>query len=71
MILTLEPTPHLVLHTEGGNRYLPLMGKNYWTFGRSEDNTFKVYNIKLELFYLINYETCHRHQNSLPSSPGF
>ncbi|HEY9863244.1 MAG TPA: adenylate/guanylate cyclase domain-containing protein [Candidatus Obscuribacterales bacterium] len=39
---TLQPTPHLVLHTEGGNRYLPLMGKNYWTLGRSEDNNFVI-----------------------------
>ncbi|MDX2099710.1 MAG: adenylate/guanylate cyclase domain-containing protein [Leptolyngbyaceae cyanobacterium bins.59] len=33
-------TPHLVLHTETGNRYLPLVGGNCWTFGRSDDNNF-------------------------------
>ncbi|MFM6189769.1 FHA domain-containing protein [Planktothrix sp.] len=40
--VTWQTTPHLVLHTEGGNHYLPLMGKTYWTLGRNEDNTFVV-----------------------------
>ena len=40
--MTLQPTPHLVLPTEGGTHSLPLMGKTYWTLGRNEDNTFVV-----------------------------
>lgn len=35
-------TPHLVLRTEAGNRYLPLVGSNCWTIGRSEDNNFAI-----------------------------
>ncbi|MBW4575620.1 MAG: adenylate/guanylate cyclase domain-containing protein [Aphanothece sp. CMT-3BRIN-NPC111] len=33
-------TPHLLLQTESGNRYLPLAGSKCWTFGRSDDNNF-------------------------------
>ncbi|MBD1938582.1 FHA domain-containing protein [Microcoleus sp. FACHB-68] len=39
-MLKLQPTPHLVLRTEAGNRYLPLAGSSCWTIGRSEDNNF-------------------------------
>jgi adenylate cyclase len=38
MVVTLRPTPYLVLKTESGNRYLPLVGSNCWTVGRSDDN---------------------------------
>lgn len=38
--MTLQPTPHLVLRTDAGNRYLPLVGSNCWTIGRSDDNNF-------------------------------
>lgn len=38
--VTFQPTPHFILHIEGGDHYLPLTGKNYWTFGRHEDNNF-------------------------------
>jgi adenylate cyclase len=38
--VTLQPTPHLLLRTESGNRYLSLVGGNCWTIGRSEDNNF-------------------------------
>ncbi|MGD1717022.1 FHA domain-containing protein [Dapis sp. BLCC M172] len=38
-VVTLQP-PHLVLRTEAGDRYLPLVGNNCWTIGRSKDNTF-------------------------------
>ncbi|MGD1806445.1 FHA domain-containing protein [Dapis sp. BLCC M126] len=38
-VVTLQP-PHLVLRTEAGDRYLPLVGNNFWTIGRSKDNTF-------------------------------
>ncbi|MCT7955206.1 FHA domain-containing protein [Laspinema palackyanum] len=38
----LPPTPHLVLRTDAGNRYLPLVGGNCWTIGRSEDNNFAI-----------------------------
>ncbi len=34
------PPPHLVLRTEAGDRYLPLVGSNCWTIGRGRDNTF-------------------------------
>ncbi|MCL2931219.1 MAG: adenylate/guanylate cyclase domain-containing protein [Trichodesmium sp. MAG_R03] len=37
--MTLQP-PHLVLRTEVGDRYLPLVGNNCWTIGRGKDNTF-------------------------------
>lgn len=39
-VVTLQPTPHLILRTEAGNRYLPLVGSNCWTIGRSEENNF-------------------------------
>ncbi len=39
-MVTLQPTPHLVVRTESGNRYLPLVGSNCWTIGRNEDNNF-------------------------------
>ncbi len=32
--------PHLVLQTESGNRYLPLVGSTCWTIGRTDDNNF-------------------------------
>ncbi len=40
-----EPTPaypFLVLYTDSGKRYLPLVGVNCWTVGRSEDNNFVI-----------------------------
>ena len=37
--MTLQ-SPHLVLRNEVGYRYLPLVGNNFWTIGRSKDNTF-------------------------------
>ena len=37
--MTLQ-SPHLVLQNEVGHRYLPLVGNNFWTIGRSKDNTF-------------------------------
>lgn len=39
-VVTLQPTPHLVLRTDSGSRRLPLAGSNCWTIGRSEDNNF-------------------------------
>ena len=39
-MVTLRPTPYLLLKTESGNRYLPLVGSNCWTVGRSDDNNF-------------------------------
>lgn len=39
-MVTLRPTPYLLLRTESGNRYLPLVGSNCWTVGRSDDNNF-------------------------------
>lgn len=38
-VVTLQP-PHLVLPTEAGDHYLPLVGNNCWTIGRGSDNTF-------------------------------
>ena len=38
-VVTLQP-PHLLLQTEAGDRYLPLVGNNFWTIGRGKDNTF-------------------------------
>ena len=34
----LAQNPYLILHTEKGQRYFPLIGKSYWTVGRSQDN---------------------------------
>ncbi|MBD1881676.1 FHA domain-containing protein [Coleofasciculus sp. FACHB-T130] len=39
-MVTLRPTPYLLLRTESGNRYLPLVSSNCWTVGRSDDNNF-------------------------------
>lgn len=39
-MVTLRSTPYLLLATETGKRYLPLVGSNCWTVGRSEDNNF-------------------------------
>jgi adenylate cyclase len=39
-VVSIQSTPHLVLKTESGSRYLPLVGTNCWTFGRSDDNNF-------------------------------
>ena len=42
MTLQPTPTPYLLLHTESGNRYLPLVGTYCWTIGRSDDNNFVI-----------------------------
>ena len=34
----LAQNPYLILHTEKGQRYFPLVTKSYWTVGRSRDN---------------------------------
>ena len=39
-MVTLRSTPYLLLPTDTGNRYLPLVGSNCWTVGRSDDNNF-------------------------------
>lgn len=39
-MVTFQPTPHLILRADSGVRYLPLVGSNCWTIGRSEDNSF-------------------------------
>jgi adenylate cyclase len=42
-VITLQPTPHLVLHSsDSSNRHFPLVGNNCWTIGRSEENTFVI-----------------------------
>ncbi|MDJ0715155.1 MAG: adenylate/guanylate cyclase domain-containing protein [Prochloraceae cyanobacterium] len=39
----MEKVPYLLLHTaKGSNRYLPLVGGNYWTIGRSKGNNFVI-----------------------------
>lgn len=38
--MTSPLTPHLILYTETGKRYLALGGSNCWTIGRSDDNNF-------------------------------
>lgn len=42
--MTLQPTsvPYLLLKTDSGNRYLPLVGSHCWTIGRSDDNNFVI-----------------------------
>ncbi len=37
-VVTLQPTPHLVLRTDSGSRQFPMANGNCWTVGRSEDN---------------------------------
>ncbi|MGD1935939.1 MAG: FHA domain-containing protein [Cyanophyceae cyanobacterium] len=37
---TLQPSPHLVLSTDAGQRYLPLSGGACWKIGRGADNDF-------------------------------
>lgn len=39
-MVTLRSTPYLLLPTDTGDRYLPLVGSNCWTVGRSDDNNF-------------------------------
>lgn len=39
-VVTTQPVPHLILHTESGSRYLSLVGNHCWTFGRGDDNNF-------------------------------
>lgn len=43
-MVTLQPTstPYLLLRTDAGNRYLPLVGSHCWTIGRSDDNNFVI-----------------------------
>lgn len=39
-MVTWKSTPHLILRTESGSRYLTLANNNCWTLGRSDDNQF-------------------------------
>jgi adenylate cyclase len=39
-VVTTQSNPHLILKTESGDRYLPLLGGNCWTVGRGDDNNF-------------------------------
>jgi adenylate cyclase len=41
-VVTWKSTPHLILRTESGPRYLALSGNNCWTFGRSDENQFTI-----------------------------
>ncbi|MBD2022703.1 adenylate/guanylate cyclase domain-containing protein [Leptolyngbya sp. FACHB-36] len=43
-MVTLQPVPHLLLHTDSGSRRLSLTGSNFWTIGRSEDNSFVLHD---------------------------
>ena len=36
----MQSVPHLVLRTEYGERYLPLVDSHCWTIGRNDDNNF-------------------------------
>ncbi|MCE2669374.1 MAG: FHA domain-containing protein [Microcystis sp.] len=38
MDILLGQNPYLLLHTEKGQRFFPLVGRAYWTIGRSKDN---------------------------------
>ena len=65
-MVTLKPSPHLVLSTESGQRYLPLVGGICWKVGRGTDNDFTLpdpwisrYHAMLQcmegdVFYLID-----------------
>lgn len=39
-MVTAQSTPHLILRTESGSRYLSLVSGNCWTVGRGDDNNF-------------------------------
>lgn len=39
-MVTLQPTPHLLVRSEAGDQYLPLVGGTCWTIGRGNDNNF-------------------------------
>lgn len=39
-MVSVQPTPHLLLRTESGSQRLLLTGGNYWTIGRGEENDF-------------------------------
>ena len=41
-MITIESSPHLVLRTDSGDRYLSLEGYKCWTIGRNDDNNFVV-----------------------------
>jgi adenylate cyclase len=41
-VVSLQPIPHLLLHSELGNRRLPLTGTSCWTIGRGDDNSFVI-----------------------------
>lgn len=38
----LGQNPYLLLNTTKGDRFLPLVGKTYWTIGRGKDNDFVI-----------------------------
>jgi len=38
----LGQNPYLLLHTEKGQRFFPLVGRPYWTIGRSKDNAIVI-----------------------------
>lgn len=40
--MSLQRNPHLILRTESGERYFPLVGTNCWTIGRSDDNDLMI-----------------------------
>lgn len=39
-MVTAQSTPHLILRTDSGSRYLSLFGSSCWTVGRGDDNNF-------------------------------
>jgi len=41
-VALLGKNPYLLLHTEKGQRFFPLVGRPYWTIGRSKDNAIVI-----------------------------
>ncbi|NES46589.1 MAG: FHA domain-containing protein, partial [Moorea sp. SIO2C4] len=39
-MVTLRSTPYLLMPTDSDDQYMPLVGSNCWTVGRSYDNNF-------------------------------
>ncbi|WP_287298282.1 FHA domain-containing protein, partial [Moorena sp. SIO2C4] len=39
-VVTLRSTPYLLMPTDSDDQYMPLVGSNCWTVGRSYDNNF-------------------------------
>ncbi|MFN7254636.1 MAG: FHA domain-containing protein, partial [Microcystis sp.] len=49
----LGQNPYLLLHTEKGQRFFPLVGRPYWTIGRGKDNDIEIQDHCISLNHAI------------------